>query len=305
MCPQATNVLLVQRRAVRPSYGILWILSDRRCGNCLRSDFDEKLRAVSTSEGFLSSYFVKEIYQPSITRSNIRDVVGTAISLGRGTNVIDSYQNCDRYTALYGGIHFHKLYAAFSATNFPYLHAKRIEIIDWGCGQALATCTLIEYLASIEVIPEISTITLVEPSNVAMERGCSLVHQVLQANSYGCDRIHLICKRIDSLQIDELVSARESIKVHLLSNILDIETFQLEGLYTLISGAFSGINRFICVSPYNRNGRLDQFHTMFSNTRHVVCCDEALHEEIFFFRTGTYKRQRINRCERQFTANLD
>ncbi len=54
--------------------------------------------------------------------------------LGNGAAVLDDETECDQYIALYGGHHFHKLYAAFASTNFQYTTGKKIDVIDWGCG---------------------------------------------------------------------------------------------------------------------------------------------------------------------------
>ena len=260
--------------------------------------------AVDISNGFLNTHFVREVYQPSIDKCRTINIADVAIALERGTAVIDNDQQCDQYIALYGGLHFHKLYAAFGATNFPYLNRKNVEIIDWGCGQALATCVLIEYLAKMGIMPDISAITLVEPSASAMKRGHRFIRRLLQLNHYAEIPIRAVQSRINDLQSRDLNSCKETIKVHLLSNILDIDTFHLPSFYNLLISSFRGVNRFICISPYNRKNRLDFFYEMFSETRNFFGCEEDLYKEIFFFQTGTYKKHKISRYERQFTANL-
>jgi hypothetical protein len=86
-------------------------------------------------------------------------------------NFLCDEAECIRYIALYGRHHFHKLYAAFDSTKLEELEGKNIQIIDWGCGQALASCILIDYLIEKNISPNILSITLIEPSQIALNRG--------------------------------------------------------------------------------------------------------------------------------------
>lgn len=252
--------------------------------------------------------FVNDIYRPCIEKNkDIRNIQDILKSLDNGTALLNDEIKCDQYIALYGGHHFHKLYTAFGSTNFQCIEGMNLEIIDWGCGQALATCVLIDYLVENRLSPNIVSVTLVEPSLVALERGYSFTRQMLQ-HQFSSSTIRKVNKCIDDLTFGDLTSETDNIKVHLFSNIIDVQSFSLDNLHRLMVNSFKGLNRLICTSPdNNRRNRLDDFCNLFSQSYQVynlVSSDEAIYKEVFYFKTRRYEERRIGRCERQFTINL-
>ncbi len=253
--------------------------------------------------------FIADIYEPCIEKcKSIQNIQSVLRVLDNGTAVLDNETKCDQYIAFYGGHHFHKLYAAFDSTNFQYTDGKNIEIIDWGCGQALATCVLIDYLIENRLKPNVVSITLVEPSFTALKRGCKFTYQMLKSESSANSPIQTINKYMDDLNLGDLISDVDNIKIHLFSNIIDVEAFSLNKLHELILNSFQGLNRFICTSPDNdRRYRLSNFCNLFSQSCQIynsVSFEEPIHKEVFYFKTGRYEGRRIGRCERQFTVNL-
>lgn len=245
------------------------------------------------------------IYRASVSRAAIRVPFD---SLENGTRVLSDESECIRYIALYGGHHFHKLYAAYASTRFENIEGRDIEIFDWGCGQALATCALIDYFIEKNINLSVLSITLIEPSTVALQRGRSLVQRMFQNDSSTNSMTRLVNKYMDNLTSTDLVSEPDSIKIHLFSNIIDVEGFDLRQLYQLIVSSFQGINRVICASPNNgRQQRLETFCDFFSHSHQVTktsSSSEAIYGEVFYAATGRYEGRRIGRCERQFTVNL-
>ncbi len=229
--------------------------------------------------------------------------------LDYGIKVLETEEECDRYIALYGGHHFHKLKAAFASTNFNFLHGKNIEIIDWGCGQAVATCVLIDYLIENRISPNILRITLVEPSEIATIKGCEFISQMFQ-NKNVDETIKIINETLDNLVAEDFETDYENIKVHLFSNIIDVEMFNVKNLYNLIVKRFSGLNRFICTSPNNhprRTKRLDEFCKLFSDnyeTNLFYECAESTLGKVFKVTSGKYEDIKIKRYEKQFSVNL-
>lgn len=119
---------------------------------------------------------IHDIYQPCIAKyGNVQHIQDILEVLDNGKAVLGSEAECDQYIAFYSGHHFHKLSAAFASTNFHYTNGKNLEIIDWGCGQALATCVLIDYFFEKSFNPNIVLITLIEPSLTALKRGYNLL----------------------------------------------------------------------------------------------------------------------------------
>ncbi|WP_414623350.1 hypothetical protein [Calothrix sp. CCY 0018] len=256
------------------------------------------------SQNQAQTRFFNDIYIPRTGKIQI-----PFDNLDGGTRVLSDETECDRYIALYGGHHFHKLYAAFSSTNFKYTDGKSVEIIDWGCGQATATCVLIDYLIERGIKPEIKSITLIEPSSIALCRGYNFVCQMLQPNLLNHSIIKTVNKNIDYLEFSDFITSDSNIKIHLFSNIIDVEAFDLSKLYNLIINCFQGINRIICTSPYQtaRNYRIDNFYSMFGEypgTKNPFHSDEEIFQEIFKVATRKFEKSRIARYERQFSVKL-
>ena len=51
-----------------------------------------------------------------------------------------------------------------------HIFNKNPHCIDWGCGQGMASMTLLEYLNDNKISQSISQITLIEPSQIALKR---------------------------------------------------------------------------------------------------------------------------------------
>ena len=225
--------------------------------------------------------------------------------LDHGKKILTDESECIRYLALYGGHHLHKLKAAYASTKFENIKDQDIEIIDWGCGQALATCVLIDYLIEKSISLNVISVTLVEPSIIALRSGQRLVMQMFQNNSSVNNLIRAVNKPIDELTYSDFRSERSCKKVHLFSNIIDVDRFDLTQLHRLMTGVFRGTNRIICISPYNYKNRLDVFSDLFLQS-HIVTNesmnDAAAYGEIFYATNNQYEHRKINRYERQFTA---
>jgi hypothetical protein len=259
---------------------------------------------IKSMQGFR---FFDDVYVAALNKCEPVVDLGEALaSLRHGTAVLDSHTNCDLYIALYGAHHFYKLYAALDAINFD-INGQAIEIVDWGCGQALATCVVMDYFIARSITPDIHSITLVEPSGVALERGADFVRQMAQGYLGSLGEIRSVGKYLDDLAVEDLGGDGETIKLHLFSNIIDVDTFDLHLLYELIVASFQGFNHFICTSPSNHRGRLDRFcHPFFWSYQasNDIRCQEAIYGDMFFFKAGRFQECRISRYERQFAVSL-
>lgn len=249
--------------------------------------------------------FFDHIYRPSISRANFQKPFD---DLDRGTRILSTATECNQYIALYAGHHFYKLYAAFAATQFENIDGREVEIIDWGCGQALATCILIDYLVERGINLNVSSITLIEPSEVALQCGYNYVKRIFQHNVSIESVVRRVNKSIDDVLPIDLVSQSNLIKIHLFSNIIDVEGFDLVRLHRLVIDSFQGINRIICTSPDNfRQQRLDTFYNLFLRSHQptrVVSVRDAIVGEVFYAANNRFEQRRIGRCEKQFTVTL-
>ena len=174
-----------------------------------------------------------------------------------GRDVLKTEEQLNAYLAAYGEIHIIKCRAALQ--NFPFddIRNYTFEIFDWGCGQGIATLTLVEMLRERNLLNSLKKITLIEPSQVALSRAFSWVKQNVGPG------IEIVCinEYIPSSEngVMESVSCSSDKSINLFSNILDIKTISLSWLAHKTS-SLARQNFMICVGPkYSGNTRIADF----------------------------------------------
>ena len=183
------------------------------------------------------------------------------IKLNRGVAVLDSDEQMKQYIYSYGLMHQAKMEKAFEKVPFSEFANNKFEIIDWGCGQGLATICLFDELKKRNINHRIKRVTLVEPSVAAIERAKIHVSAYLNNNV----KIRSVNKYLDNINKNEIVS-KNPITIHLFSNILDVNSFNLHLLYKNIVSNLEGCHYMFCVSPLNPNNhRVDSFYEYFGN----------------------------------------
>jgi len=179
---------------------------------------------------------------------------GPAILEGRGVNPLRSEREMFVYLKRYGNMHKAKMDDALN--HFPFGEIDHpVEIIDWGCGQGLASIVLMDYIRNYHIHLTINKLTLIEPSELSLRRAS--LH-ITRANHDIPFRT--ICKGFNDLNDEDVLTQGERIKIHLFSNVLDIdeERFLQQNLIRLIEDTQEGINYFICISPYITDEKADR-----------------------------------------------
>lgn len=183
-------------------------------------------------------------------------------TLKRGVEVLEDEKQLYSYINSYGNMHEAKMLSALQHFPLTELDGKNIEVFDWACGQGLASVILQEFIDSHKINVDIKKITLIEPSKISLKR--ATLH-VKHFNS-AC-MISTILKDIDSVSEIDLNSDNNIPKIHLFSNILDVEGFSIEHLISIIEESQKGENYFVCVSPYitdAKTARIDKFVDYFA-----------------------------------------
>ena len=198
--------------------------------------------------------------------------------MNHGTATLSNENQLLCYMAAYGDMHKGKLNKIIS--DFPFNKIdSNLEIIDWGCGQGIATVGLVSALRNLNLDNRIKKVTLIEPSQTALSRAVSNVERCVSDN-VNIEAINLYLPGTnDNYEYITHLQIEESICIHLFSNILDISDIDLKKLASLVSS--SGYRHyFLCVGPANSgNTRIEQFCRYF-NTKD---------EEIFSdYRAGQY-----------------
>jgi hypothetical protein len=176
---------------------------------------------------------------------------------GRGVKILDSENELFGYMKSFGNMHKAKLQIAYE--SLPDNFSTDVNIIDWGCGQAIASMIFIEKFGT----NLIRNISLIEPSELALKRAA------LHIKKYNQDiPIKTICKKLDELEESDFTHGKADITVHLFSNILDIDDYSQTHLIDLIESTHSGTNYFVCASPYIdeiKTERLESFKRNFES----------------------------------------
>lgn len=174
--------------------------------------------------------------------------------LERGKGILDDDDHLNMYLHSFGKMHKAKLDMAFNSMSGADVFGEEVEVFDWGCGQGTATICLLDFLKEKHITPNIKQIYLVEPSSAATKRASDVIK--CYNPSYS---VSTITKDFDSLETSDFKRTNTR-KVHLFSNILDVEAFDLAKFIHLFQQVFGSDNYFICVGPYySNNRRVDEF----------------------------------------------
>lgn len=191
------------------------------------------------------------------------------MGLEHGIVPLDTEQKLDQYLAAYGKMHLEKMRMTLDSLDDPIKDiGDFVSVVDWGCGQALATCAFFDWLCTKEIDANIvRRVHLIEPSELALAR--ATVHVEAYKQQYVSDlSIHQIKKFINDVSGSDFDIKGVSTTIHLFSNILDIETIDIDELAELIKHTFIGRQIFCCVSPLNQSsGRIVEFAQKFGITQ--------------------------------------
>ena len=191
------------------------------------------------------------------------------IGLEHGVVPLDTEQKLDQYLAAYGKMHAEKIRMALNSLDDPeMLLSEPVSVVDWGCGQGLASCCLFDWLLNKKIdIDCISRVHLIEPSNLALQRAQSNIARYKKG--YNCQfDVKTVNKVINNIQSDDFDICNINTTLHLFSNILDIETVDLKFLSKFITNTFTGRQIFCCVGPHNNGApRITEFAGTFGITQ--------------------------------------
>lgn len=186
--------------------------------------------------------------------------------LNHGTAVLTTEEQCNAYIAAYGNMHQGKINEVLDEIKINDFANTDLQIIDWGCGQGLATICLFDFFNKHNLsLDLVKKVILIEPSEVARDRAKTHVNAYLRDE----DKIVVIGKYIDDVKVDDIVSD-EPVTLHLFSNILDIPSIDLLRLANCIKTNLKGLHYFFCWGPLNQgNNRIDSFWSYFNEADSV------------------------------------
>lgn len=178
-----------------------------------------------------------------------------------GITLLENEDQMNAYLAAYGEMHEIKCKATMQNFKFDTL-ITNFEIVDWGCGQGIATMSLVEMLKERGLLGRLKRVTLIEPSIHTLSRAEQNVRKILGNMQVEISAINLWLP--SSYQSAETVDSQKlnftyPCTIHLFSNILDIPLIDLRKTACIIIS--SGRKHVIaCCGPTNDNkARIDEF----------------------------------------------
>ena len=201
--------------------------------------------------------------------------------------------------ACYADMHTAKLNSAFNTLfNQCHFSGQNIELIDWGCGQAMATCALYDFIQSNDANTNIRQSILIEPSSIALDRGGIHVRELDVTKG-----LWEINKKADVPFNLNPVQSSQFKKIHLFSNILDMPSVNLDNVISNVIRNFSGENYFVCVSPLAME-RLELFFNKFKYAKLISKDNTRITTQVF--RPSAMKKvtMGVSLCQYIFKVNL-
>lgn len=207
--------------------------------------------------------------------------------LNHGVDLLTTEEELVSYMASYGEMHKIKCYA--SAQNFPFDELNGVvEIVDWGCGQGIASLCFVQALKERKKYDLIKKITLIEPSKQALQRAVFNI-DLYTKKRYRIQAYNEYLPSKDNILGDiEQLSFEKPITIHLFSNILDVVSVDLVNLFHLILKASKRKKHFIlCTGPTNKNSiRIDEFSKLFN----PISLFSDIYNSDFGYTSDTYKK---------------
>ena len=166
-------------------------------------------------------------------------------ALNRGIDILDSEPQMTAYLFAFGKMHQAKLNYAFGKLPKEFFEYPEINIIDYGCGQALGTMGYADFIRKKGYSQKVKAISLIEPSEICLKR--SALHAAV---FFPDAEIKTVNKKFDDLTQDDIVCSEETPTLHILSNVLDMLNFDLDKFSAVIKDSLNGYNQFVCIGPY-------------------------------------------------------
>lgn len=182
-------------------------------------------------------------------------------ALNRGVDILDNEPLMVTYLYAFGKMHQAKLNFAFKQLPKKFFEIPQINIIDYGCGQAIGTMCYADFLRENGCSQKINTITLIEPSKLCLKRAA------LHVSVFFPDsEIRTVNNRFDDITRNDILCEENVPTLHILSNVLDMLCFDMDKFTKLINSCILGSNQFVCIGPYfgyyDKDARMEQFRSM-------------------------------------------
>lgn len=194
--------------------------------------------------------------------------------LDHGKALLDDNDQLKAYIALYGDIHRNKMMIAYNNLPSSILRGK-LSVVDWGCGQGLASILLQEFIEITSNINcKISDIVLVDPSKHCLSMAENYIQWTIPDIS-----VWSINKKEENVSVFDFPMC-DLPTIHLLSNVVDMPEFIGDNIVKYVNQNNNYRQIVVCVSPFypkdGRGQRMYDFGRRLSNHKRIYCFERHI-----------------------------
>ena len=192
----------------------------------------------------------------------------------RGTRPISEEIGLLCYLAAYGNMHKDKIRIALRNMNLAEMCTSNINVVDWGCGQGLATFVFLDYLGELGIECEVDSITLIEPSALAIRNAELFISKRQEGRT---TQIKCVNKLFCDLSERDFEGVNSNTTFHLYSNILDVPGINMKELTSWLNVFPATDNYIVSASPkyYSGDERIRTFFSYLNNARMIWSKEES------------------------------
>lgn len=180
----------------------------------------------------------------------------------RGARPIEDDAGVLCYLVAYAGWHISKLNILLSnlIPHLRHLSGRHVNIVDWGCGQALGTIYLIDFLERNGIEVKVDNVILIEPSTVTIEYARLYAELRFRDERYGGTRVRCVNKLFDGLSREDLAMEGDAAVFHIYSNILDVGGLNMKRLSSWLRVFRQRDNYVLSSDPFFHTVQIDTFY---------------------------------------------
>lgn len=171
----------------------------------------------------------------------------------RATKPLISVDEAIYYSSTFTQEHFDRFHHVLNNLGSAVMFAQKLTVIDYGCGQGLATLAFLHYLHQNNYVAnKVVQVHLIEPSHITL----ALARQFVLAMAKHvdiCVNITVHHQTLAQYLQDPIENQFDAVTLHFLSNILDICSIQMDLVQlSRCINEQQGRHHICAVSPYSR-----------------------------------------------------
>jgi len=186
-------------------------------------------------------------------------------ALKQGGRNLTSRSQMTNYLGYWGRFYnFMYSYPYDDFDSYSFCRNQEINIIDYGCGQAIWSMLYAYYLNLGCYDQFVNAITLIEPSELLLKRAA--LHARV---SFPFANIKTVNKKLDDLEQNDIICDDNIPTLHIFSDILERRDFDMDRLAGLVKNSLKGKDQFLCVQlyfgNYQEDNRVRKFASIFAD----------------------------------------